>query len=89
MTALARYARLETLGQWRPDPASLAQEVVVSFGDATLVLSDGDGRPLAHWSLPAVTRLNPERTPARFAPTRTAPKPSRSRTPRSWPPSRR
>lgn len=68
MTALARYARLETLGLWRPDPASPPREVVVSFGDATLVLSDGSGLPLAHWSLPAVTRLNPGQTPARFAP---------------------
>ena len=52
----------------RPDPASPPREVVVSFGDATLVLSDGSGLPLAHWSLPAVTRLNPGQSPARFAP---------------------
>ena len=68
MTALARYARLETMGLWRPGLGEEAREVVVSFGDATLVLSDGSGRPLTHWSLPALTRLNPGTMPALYAP---------------------
>jgi hypothetical protein len=41
---------------------------VVSFGNATLVLSDGSGLPLTHWSLPAVVRLNPGQAPALFGP---------------------
>lgn len=46
-----------------------AAQVVVSFGDATLVLADPRADvPLAHWSLPAVTRLNPGQRPARYAP---------------------
>jgi len=40
----------------------------VSFGDATLVISDGAGRPLTHWSLPAVERLNVGQRPAIFTP---------------------
>ena len=68
MTALERYARLESGGIWRPDAASQRRDVVVSFGDATLVLSDGAGRPLTHWSLPAITRLNPGERPALFSP---------------------
>lgn len=40
----------------------------MSFGNATLVLSDGSGLPLTHWSLPAVARLNPGASPAVFAP---------------------
>jgi len=68
MTALSRYARLETTGLWRAAPGDGGREVVVSFGHATLVLADGAGLPLAHWSLPAVTRLNPGTTPALFAP---------------------
>ncbi|MBP1805383.1 hypothetical protein [Rubellimicrobium aerolatum] len=68
MTALSQYARLEALGLWRADPADRAREVVVSFGDATLVLADGSGLPLAHWSLPAVARLNPGSVPAVFSP---------------------
>jgi hypothetical protein len=68
MTALSQYARLETIGLWRPGPLDKGREVVVSFGNATLVLADGSGLPLTHWSLPAVTRLNPGATPALFAP---------------------
>jgi hypothetical protein len=68
MTALTQYARLETFGLWRPGPGEAGRQVVVSFGDATLVLSDGAGSPLTHWSLPAVVRLNPDATPALSAP---------------------
>ena len=68
MTALSQYARLETVGLWRTNPLESGREVVVSFGNATLVLADGSGLPLTHWSLPAVTRLNPGAAPALFAP---------------------
>ena len=68
MTALTRYARLETVGRWHPAPGAIPREVTVSFGNSTLVLSDASGLPLTHWSLPAVTRLNPEAVPALFAP---------------------
>ena len=68
MTALSQYARLETTGLWRTGSGDAGREVVVSFGHATLVLSDFAGLPLTHWSLPAVTRLNPGAAPAVFAP---------------------
>ena len=71
MTALTQYARLETVGLWRAAPVGPSREVGVSFGSATLVLTDVDGEPLAHWSLPAVRRLNPEaaaRPPSRPMP---------------------
>ena len=68
MTALSRYTRLESTGCWRAAPSDSGREVVVSFGNATLVLAEGSGQPLAHWSLPAVTRLNPGQAPALFAP---------------------
>ena len=67
MTALHDYARLETSGLWREAPGAVARSVTVSLGDATLVLS-GEGGALAHWSLPALHRLNPGGTPARYAP---------------------
>jgi len=41
---------------------------VVSFGEATLIISDSAGRPLTHWSLPAVQRLNIGERPALFSP---------------------
>lgn len=69
MTALAQYQRLEATGTWRPGPQAQRRDVIVSFGDATLVLSDPRSEvPLSHWSLPAVARLNPGRMPALYAP---------------------
>lgn len=69
MTALNQYQRLEAAGIWRETPQSQLRDVIVSFGDATLVLTDPRSEvPLAHWSLPAVTRLNPGKLPARYAP---------------------
>jgi len=68
MTALDRYVRLESDGLWRPGPDQQRQQVTISFGDATLVIADGASRPLTHWSLPALIRLNPNERPAIYAP---------------------
>ncbi|MCF3974715.1 hypothetical protein [Paracoccus salsus] len=69
MTALTEFQRLEAQGSWRETPDARLREVVVSVGDSTLILSDPKSdTPLSHWSLPAVTRLNPGRTPAVYAP---------------------
>lgn len=68
-TALTEFQRLEAQGMWRETPQSAAREVIVSVGDATLILSDPKTEtPLSHWSLPAVTRLNPGKLPALYAP---------------------
>ena len=68
MTALDRYVRLESDALWRADPDAQRRDVTLSFGDATLVIADGAGRPLTHWSLPALIRQNPDETPAIYAP---------------------
>lgn len=69
MTALVKFQRLEAQGSWRASPEASPREVVVSVGDATLVLSDpSTDRPLSHWSLPAVVRINPGTRPAIYAP---------------------
>ena len=69
MTALNQYERLEASGIWRETPEAQRRDVIVSFGDATLVLTDPrSDTPLAHWSLPAVTRLNPGQMPALYSP---------------------
>ncbi|WP_019956168.1 hypothetical protein [Yoonia vestfoldensis] len=68
MTALDRYVRLESEGLWRPGPDQQRRQVTISFGDATLVIADAAARPLAHWSLPAVMRLNPGERPALYSP---------------------
>jgi hypothetical protein len=68
MTALTQYVRLESTGLWRPGPGAQRVEVTVSFGDATLVILDAAGRPLSHWSLPAVIRIDTGAGPALYAP---------------------
>lgn len=68
MTALTEYQRLEATGVWRPDPGAQRRDVVVSVGDATLVMTDRKDTPLAHWSLAALVRRNPGQTPAVYAP---------------------
>ncbi|MDT8854252.1 hypothetical protein RNZ50_04205 [Paracoccaceae bacterium Fryx2] len=69
MTALKKYLKLESNGLWRDAPEAQRREVLVSFGEATLVLSDPRSEDaLSHWSLPAVERLNPGEMPALFAP---------------------
>lgn len=68
MTALAQYRRLEATGLWRESPEDQRREVLVSLGEATLVISSMSETALTHWSLPAVTRLNPGRRPALYAP---------------------
>jgi hypothetical protein len=68
MTALSEYHRLEASGLWRAKPEDQRSEVIVSIGDATLVISNMQDRALAHWSLAAVERANPGKTPAIYHP---------------------
>ncbi|MEJ1991243.1 MAG: hypothetical protein P8X50_05845 [Maritimibacter sp.] len=68
MTALSEFERLEAPGLWRPTPEAQRLNVIVSVGDATLTISDMQDRPLSHWSLPALHRLNPGKSPALYAP---------------------
>jgi len=68
MTALKEYTRLESGGIWTEAPGQQPREAIVSFGNATLVISGEDGKPISHWSLPAVQRLNAGERPAIFQP---------------------
>jgi len=67
-TALTKFERLEASGLWRPAPDAQRRDVIISIGEATLTISDLQDRPLAHWSLPAVSRLNKGKRPAIYAP---------------------
>ncbi|WP_371226683.1 hypothetical protein [Roseovarius sp. 2305UL8-3] len=68
MTALNQYQRLESAGLWRPNADAQRTDVIVSIGDATLVITDMQDRALAHWSLAAVERANPGNRPAIYHP---------------------
>ncbi len=73
MTALTEYQRLESPGVWRAAPGDQRRDVMVSVGDATLVIYDTANRPLAHWSLAALRRKNPGKIPAIYSPGADAP----------------
>ena len=68
MTALEQYSRLEATGLWREAAEAQRRDVIVSLGDATLMISTQAEVALTHWSLPAVVRLNPGKQPALYAP---------------------
>ena len=69
MTALKKYQKLESPGLWRDAPQDQRRNVVVSFGTASLILSDPKtDLALSHWSLPALERRNPGDLPAIYAP---------------------
>lgn len=69
MTALKKYQKLECPGLWRDAPEAQRREVVVNFGETSLVLGDPrNDQALAHWSLPALERLNPGEVPALYSP---------------------
>ncbi|SFM50622.1 hypothetical protein [Shimia aestuarii] len=67
-TALDKYQRLEASGLWRASPDEQRKDVIVSIGDATLIITDMQDRALTHWSLPAVRRRNPGTRPAVYHP---------------------
>lgn len=68
MTVLNDFERLECTGIWQLSPKAQRRDVIVSVGEATLTFSDQKNSALAHWSLPAVRRINPGERPALFRP---------------------
>ena len=68
MTALKEYARLESTGLWRDAVDGQRREVGIIFGNASLIIVDTAGRPLTHWSMPAMRRTNPGQLPAIYTP---------------------
>ena len=72
MTALQQYQRLETTGLWRASEDAQRRDVTVSFGDATLVISDQAGRALTHWSLPAIEKVSVAPSGTIYAPAQDA-----------------
>lgn len=68
MTVLEQYQRLECDGVWQPAADAQRRNVFVSLGEATLIIRDGADSALAHWSLPAIERINPGAMPAQYRP---------------------
>lgn len=72
MTALKEYQRLESTGIWRENAGAQRRDVIVAFGDASLMIKDKSDTALSHWSLPAIHRVNAGKRPALFKPARDA-----------------
>lgn len=58
MTALDRYAKLEAVARYS-DGRSAPREVVVSFGERSLIIMGLDDKPIAHWPLASLRALGP------------------------------
>ena len=68
MSVFQQYQNLTAVGLWRDSVEAQRREVVVTIGEATLILTDNKGQTLAHWSIGALDRANPGEVPAIFHP---------------------
>lgn len=57
MTALAKYAKLEATARYFDGESAAPREVVLSFGERTLVIMAMDGTAIAHWPLASLRAL--------------------------------
>jgi Zn-dependent protease with chaperone function len=58
MTALAKYDLLEAPGRYFDGETARSQDVIVKFGDATLMVLDVRDVPITHWSLAGLRDLS-------------------------------
>ncbi|MEM7523277.1 MAG: M48 family metallopeptidase [Pseudomonadota bacterium] len=57
MTALAQYVRLEAPGIYFDGETARPREVVLKFGDASLIILAMDDMPIGHWSLSGLREI--------------------------------
>ena len=73
MTALGEYAKLEAEAVFYDSAADATLQVILSFGERSLVIMSADDRALAHWPLASLhARTDPGNVPAQIAPDREA-----------------
>lgn len=58
MTALERYERLEAPGRYFDGETARPRDVIVKFGDASLVIANMEDLPITHWSLAGVRDIS-------------------------------
>ncbi len=69
MTALERYAKLEAVARYLDGTAVPPREVVVSFGERSLIIMGLDDKPIAHWPLASLrAEGRPEEHPVGLVP---------------------
>ena len=57
MTALKQYQLLEAEGRYFDGKTAQPRDVVVKFGDASLMILDHDDMPITHWPLATLRSL--------------------------------
>lgn len=62
MTALDRYAKLEAVARYHAGQDVPAREVVLSFGERSLIIMGMNDEALAHWPLASLRALGPAET---------------------------
>lgn len=62
MTALAQYAKLEAIARYFDGESATPREVVVSFGERSLVIMGMDEVAIAHWPLASLRAIGPRRS---------------------------
>jgi hypothetical protein len=72
VTALAAYERLEAEGRYAPRAGEPEREVLVKFGDASLMIMTFDETPLDHWPLASLARARDGAAALSLAPDRGA-----------------
>lgn len=60
MTALAQYERLEAPGRYFDGETAKPREVIVKFGDASLIVTNMEDLPITHWSLAGLRDVSHE-----------------------------
>ena len=68
MAKLSDFQRLETHGVWRDSASDPGRLVVALLNEKSLTFVSTNNRPLTHWSIEAVRRINPGEIPALFTP---------------------
>ena len=68
MTLIPEFEVLESLGFLTIPKKYRSKPVIAKLGKTSLILLEGDGSPIAHWTLSAIRRTNPGKRPAVFAP---------------------
>ena len=68
MTAIQKYSRLESTAKWIETQFIEPKDVIISFGKKTLVITNFQDKPLAHWSLTSTNIISKNRNEAIFSP---------------------
>ena len=68
MTAIEKYARLESTARWIESDLKGSKDVIISLGKKTLIITNYEDEPLAHWSLTSTNIISENENESIFSP---------------------